>query len=268
MVEDALARLGSNREHGRIALVGARVLRLSDHLRSVRLRELERDLLRSGDATQRDLVRSALIVGDVGVDARIRAGFRDRHALEVATLVGRRRDGHTLARSNGDRAVVDRAVDRLDRHLVIDGHVRVIGPGLVRIRIIGVGFGVRLRIVGVRIIRVGVVGVGIRVRVRLIGIWVVRVRLIGVGVVRVGIDRPLLLFHRQSSGHDHDIEVRIGDIRADLVLARRRILVRVAGVLDLHAGGIGRALQARGERGIRLPLVAFGVIGLHLELCR
>ena len=259
VVGNALARLGSNREHDSIALVGTRVLRLGDHLRSVRLRELERDLLRRGNAAQRDLVRSALIVGDVEVDGRVRAGLSDRHALEVAALVRRRRDGNTLARSNGDRAVVDRAVDRLDRHLVIDGHVRVIGPGLVRIGaririgVIRIGLGGRFWIVGIRII-----GVRIRVRVRLIGIGVVRV-----GNHRVRIDGLLLLFHRQRSGHDHDIEVRIGDIRADLVLARRRILVRVAGVLDLHARGIYRTLQGRGKRRVRLPLVALGVIDFH-----
>ena len=253
--------------------MGARVLRLSDHFRSVRLRELERDLLRRGNAAQRDLVRSALIVRDVEVDARIRAGLRDRRALEVAALVGRRRDGHTLARSNGDRTVVDRTVDRLCLHFKAFGLVRVIGPGIVRVGVIrigliGVGFGARLRIVGIRIIRVGVVGVGIRVRVRLIGIWVARVRLTGVGVVRVGIDRPLLLLHRQSSGHDLDVEVRIGDRRINLVLARRRALVGVAGVLDLRARSVNRTLQGRGERRVRLPLEAFSIVDLHLELCR
>ena len=224
MVEDALARLGSNREPGSIALVGARILRLGDHLRSVRLHELECDLLRRGDATQRDLVRSTLIVGDIEIDGLVRAGFRDRHSLEVASLVGRRRERHISARINGDGSVVNRTVDRLCRHLKALWLVRVIGLGVIRI---------------------------VRVRNH-----------------RVGIDGLLLLFHRQRSGHDLDIEVRVGDRRADLVLASRRALIGIAGVLGLHTRSVNRTLQARGKRWVRLSLEALGVVNLHLELCR
>ena len=287
-VENSLARLGSDREHDSIALVGARVLRLGDHLRSVRLRELERDLLRNGDATQRDLVRSALIVRDVEVDDLVRTVLRDRRPFEVATLVGRRRERRVAAGINSYRSVVDRAVDRPCRHLKALGLIRVIGFGIVRIRIVrirlirvGLGVwvrftgiriirvGVRLRIVGVRIIRVGVVGVGIRIRP--IRVRVVRIRVIRIVRIRndrVGINGLLFLFHRQRSGHDLDIEVRVSDRRANLVLASRRALIGIAGVLDLHARGIYRTLQGRGERRVRLPLEALGVVDLHLELRR
>ena len=237
VVEDALTRLGSDREHDSIALVGARVLRLSDHFRSVRLRELERDLLRSGDATQRDLVRSALIVGDIEIDALVRTVLRDRRPFEVATLVGRRRERRVPTRINGYRSVIDRTVDSLCLHFKPFGLVRVIGLGIVRIGVIRIGLGVR-------------------------------VRLIGIGIIRVGVDGLLLPLHRQRARLDDDVEVRVGNRRANLVRARWRILIGITGVLDLHARGADRALQARGERGVRLPLVALGVIDLYLELRR
>ena len=263
MVEDALARLGRDREHDSIALVGTRVLRLGDHLRSVRLRKLERDLLRSGDATQRDLVRSALIVGDVEIDGLVRTVLRDRRPFEVATLVGRRRERRVAAGINSYRSVVDRAVDRPCRHLKALGLIRVIGFGIVRIRIvrirlIRVGLGVWVRFTGIRIIRIGV-------RLRIVGVRIIRVGVVGVGIRndRVGINGFLLLLHRQRTGLNLDVEVRIGDRRINLVLTRRRILVRVAGVLDLHARGIYRTLQGRGERRVRLSLEALGVIDFH-----
>ena len=220
--------------------MGTRVLRLGDHHRGVRLRELERDLLRSGDATQRDLVRSALIVGDVEVDGRVRAGLSDRHALEVAALVGRRRERRVPARINGYRSVIDRTVDRLCLHFKAFGLVRVIGLGIVRVGVVRIGLGIRV------------------VRIR-----VVRVRLIGIGIIRVGIDGLLLLFHRQCARLNGRIEVRIGDRRANLVLARRRALVGIAGVLDLHARSVNHTLQTRSKSGIRLPLKPLDVIDFH-----
>ena len=156
MVGDTLPRLGSNREHCRISLVGAHVLRLRDHTRHVRLCELKRNPLRRGDIAQRDLVRPALVIRNVEVDGLVRADLRNRHALEVAPLVGRRRKGRIPALNNRNRSIVDRTVDRLRRHLV------------------ALGF----------------------------------------------------LLDRQRARGNRDIEVRIGDRRVDLVLTRRRFLIR------------------------------------------
>ena len=198
MIGDILPRLSSNREHCRIALVGAHVLRLRDHTRHVRLRKLERDLLRRGDIAQRDLVRAALVIRNVEVNCRIRAGLRNRHALEVAPLVGRRRKGRIPALNNRNRSIVDRTVNRLRRHLV------------------ALGF----------------------------------------------------LLDRQCAGGDRDIEVRIGDRRVDLVLTRRRLLIRRAEVRDLYVRGIATAHQARGKLGILLTLKALGIVDLHQQLSR
>ena len=117
--------------------------------------------------------------------------------------------------------------------------------------------------IGIRIVRVRVSRVvRIRVaRVRLIGIGLVR--LVRVRIIRIGIDGLLLLLHRQRAGLNLDIEVRIGDRRINLVLTRRGALIGVADVLNLHARSVNRALQARGKRGIRLPLEALGVIDFH-----
>ena len=71
VVGDVLARLARDRERDGIALVSAHVLRLGNHTRSVRLRKLERDLLRCGDIAQRDLVRPALVIRNVEVNGRI-----------------------------------------------------------------------------------------------------------------------------------------------------------------------------------------------------
>ena len=71
VVGDVLTCIGSDRERDGIALVDAHVLRLRDHTRSVRLRKLERDLLRCGDIAQRDLVRPALVIRNVEVNGRI-----------------------------------------------------------------------------------------------------------------------------------------------------------------------------------------------------
>ena len=121
MVGDILPRLGSDREHDRISLVGAHVLRLRDHTRHVRLRELKRNLLRRGDIAQRDLVHPALVIRNVEVDGLVRADLRNRHALEIATLVRRRRKGRIPAFNNRNRSIVDRTVNRLRRHLVALG---------------------------------------------------------------------------------------------------------------------------------------------------
>ena len=198
VVGDILPRLGSDREHGRISLVGAHVLRLRDHTRHVRLRELKRNLLRRGDIAQRDLVRPALVIRNVEVDGLVRVGLRNRHPLEIATLVRRRRKGRIPALNNRHRGVVNRTVDRLRRHLVA----------------------------------------------------------------------LEFLLDRQCAGGDRDIEVRVGDRRIDLVLTRRRFLIRRAEVCNLYVRGIATTHQAGGKLGIRLALKAFGIVNLHQQLGR
>ena len=198
VVGDVLACLGRNRERDGIALVDAHVLRLRDHTRSVRLRKLERDLLRCGDIAQRDLVRPALVIRNVEVNGRIRAGLHDRHALEVAALVGRRREGRVPALNNRNQSIVDRTVDCLRRHLVVLG----------------------------------------------------------------------LLLDRQRAGVDRGIKVRIGDRRVDLVLTRRRFLIRRAEVRDLYVRRVATAHQAGGKFGVLLTLKALGIVDLHQQLSR
>ena len=178
--------------------MGAHVLRLRDHTRHVRLRELKRNLLRRGDIAQRDLVRPALVIRNVEVDGLVRADLRNRHALEIATLVRRRRKGRIPALNNRNRSIVDRTVNRLRRHLVALG----------------------------------------------------------------------LLLDRQRSGIDRDIEVRVGDRRIDLVLTRRRFLIRRAEVCNLYVRGIATTHQAGGKLGIRLALKALGIVDLHQQLSR
>ena len=198
VVGDVLARLGRDREHSRIALMDAHVLRLRDHTRSVRLRKLERDLLRCGDIAQRDLVRPALVIRNVEVNGRIRACLRDRHALEVAALVGCRREDRVPALNNRNQSIIDRTVDCLRRHLVVLG----------------------------------------------------------------------LFLDRQRAGVDRDIKVRIGDRRVNLVLTRRRFLIRRAEVRNLYVRGVATAHQAGGKLGILLALKAFGIVDLHQQLSR
>ena len=198
MVGDILPRLGSNREHCRISLVGAHVLRLRDHTRHVRLCELKRNPLRRGDTAQRDFVRPALVIRNVEIDGLVRADLRNRHPLEIATLVGRRRKGRIPTLNNRNRSIIDRTVDRLRRHLV------------------ALGF----------------------------------------------------LLDSQRAGLNRDIEVRIGDCRVDLVLTRRRFLIRRAEVCNLYVRGIATTHQAGGKLGIRLALKALGIVDLHQQLGR
>ena len=98
-------RLGSNRKLNRIALVSTRTLRLSEHLRSRSLREFERDLLWSTHAAQCDLVRPALVVGNIeviGITGRtvLASLFGNGRARQVAALIGRRRKRHLAIRSD------------------------------------------------------------------------------------------------------------------------------------------------------------------------
>ena len=129
-------RLGSNRKLNRIALVSTRILRLSEHLRGRSLREFKRDLLRRTHAAQRDLVRPALVVGNIeviGITGRtvLASLFGNGHARQVAALIGRRRKRHLAIRSDRSSLRIDRSVDRSGRHLVLgrlrkaclDGHV-------------------------------------------------------------------------------------------------------------------------------------------------
>ena len=129
-------RLGSNRKLNRIALVSTRILRLSEHLRSRSLREFKRDLLWSTHAAQCDLVRPALVVGNIkviGVASRtvLASLIGNSHARQIAPLIGRRRKRHLAIRSDRSSLRINRSVDCSGRHLVLrrlrkarlDGHV-------------------------------------------------------------------------------------------------------------------------------------------------
>ena len=129
-------RLGANRKLNRIALVSTRILRLSEHLWSRSIREFKRDLLRSTHAAQRDLVRPALVVGNIkviGIAGRtvLASLFGNGHARQVAALIGRRRKRHLAIRSDRSGLWINRSFDRSGRHCVLgrlrkacrDGHV-------------------------------------------------------------------------------------------------------------------------------------------------
>ena len=129
-------RLGGERKLNLIALVSTRILRLSEQLRSRSLREFKRDLLRRTHAAQCDLVRPALVVGNIkviGVASRtvLASLFGNSHARQIAPLIGRRRKRRLAIRSDRSSLRIDRSVDRSGRHLVLgrlrkaclDGHV-------------------------------------------------------------------------------------------------------------------------------------------------
>ena len=77
-----------------------------------------------------------------------------------------------------------------------------------------------------------------------------------------------LFLDRQRAGVDLDIKVRIGNRRVNLVLTRRRFLIRRAKVRNLYVRGVATAHQAGGKLGILLALKAFGIVDLHQQLSR